>query len=562
MATRTTTQSGNWNSTSTWGGNPVPGIGDRVQIGHHVVVTADTTVGEKLSDATNAIYFTGGPGSLTVNDGVLLSVRGFLYGNDAGALTLGAGSILEFDVPVGWRYSLKHYSATFTINGTQAAPAIVRSKPGGGVADILCWTGFEAPIDANWCDFTDLGSATVEAIYSGYPSATGIFSLRHCRFIRCGQLYQYREVGTAINRVEDCTWTGTLHATKSAQVATTTARSTGTYSFARNILDKRLYSTGMRDYTIEDCFFDDVPELLSGGGSNYNGSLMRRCLVRKPAHSDTNWPIATTQDVYWVEDHTTANPHFLSPNSPRNYLIEGMLFEYSGTDSQGDCITQAPSSGFELIIQYCLVVPNADGAGRAGPISSHGGFPGTTVPLGEATGGLDYAGQIPQYQSNLCVACVGASGAFAVSDVGLAVTNVMTPSGATHNCHGPGIAAGSSGKGYNYATTGTAPGANDLPLGTDPQFVDRTRRLSKWDLSLGGPGTTAGAMARLRADPLLLASSAIPYVRQGFSPTNPLLLNAGHDGVTIGAVAYTAAGGIGPVGGRSKSPLVGSPLVR
>lgn len=83
MATRTSTQSGNWSDTATWGGSAKPGAGDIAVIatGHTVTVDENTTVGDNASgighaidiQATNASVF----GKLVVNSGVTLTLRGF-----------------------------------------------------------------------------------------------------------------------------------------------------------------------------------------------------------------------------------------------------------------------------------------------------------------------------------------------------------------------------------------------------------------------------------------------------------------------------------------------------
>lgn len=87
---------------------------------------------------------------------------------------------------------------------------------------------------------------------------------------------------------------------------------------------------------------------------------------------------------------------------------------------------------------------------------------------------------------------------------------------------------------YNTPQT-IAPGAHDL-ASTDPGFVDKTRSLQTWDLSLGGAGTIASARARIKANPSLTSSSLNPYIRAGFVTTNGALATAAHDGTTIGAV--------------------------
>jgi hypothetical protein len=57
MATRTSTQSGDWSDTATWGGSAAPGDGDIavVATGHTVTVAANATVGSNSSDVGHAV---------------------------------------------------------------------------------------------------------------------------------------------------------------------------------------------------------------------------------------------------------------------------------------------------------------------------------------------------------------------------------------------------------------------------------------------------------------------------------------------------------------------------
>lgn len=97
-------------------------------------------------------------------------------------------------------------------------------------------------------------------------------------------------------------------------------------------------------------------------------------------------------------------------------------------------------------------------------------------------------------------------------------------------------------------------GGNDLTQ--DPQFVDPTRNFRQWDLLVGsGLGTTAAGTDELLKlngydDTLKTQLSAnrtvhsvtsvTTWIADGFKVQNVTLENAGHDGVTIGALAYLA----------------------
>lgn len=105
MATRTSTQSGNFNSTSTWGGNPVPVDGDSfiVSVGHIVTINSDIrpTNGFADSEVDGKLHITG-TGKLRMN-GILYVDNPSNYGvvfsegvNSAGFFRMDPGAILEF----------------------------------------------------------------------------------------------------------------------------------------------------------------------------------------------------------------------------------------------------------------------------------------------------------------------------------------------------------------------------------------------------------------------------------------------------------------------------------
>lgn len=83
-------------------------------------------------------------------------------------------------------------------------------------------------------------------------------------------------------------------------------------------------------------------------------------------------------------------------------------------------------------------------------------------------------------------------------------------------------------------------GGSDLYVNSN--FVDETRNLASWDASLGGPGTAANAITEMLKynsssfNSNYTIANAIAYVQAGFAPKETQLKDAGHDGVTIGAI--------------------------
>lgn len=101
---------------------------------------------------------------------------------------------------------------------------------------------------------------------------------------------------------------------------------------------------------------------------------------------------------------------------------------------------------------------------------------------------------------------------------------------------------------YNVPTTGTVPGAGDLPSNQDPQFVDIRRNMKTWCDEMTGQSrgtcTANDAMAYLANGPDTLESrvnSLFTWVSEGFRPTNSAFRGSAHDGGDIGAVPLIPA---------------------
>lgn len=135
MATRTSTQSGNFNSTTTWGGNPVPVDGDSFVVanGHIVTINDDRRVTNGFADS----YING---KLHVVNGGKFRMNGILYidnnGNHlayfaegnastAGFLRMDPGSICEIKGTLADQHSIRMTAKGYTtmeIIGTNPNP--------------------------------------------------------------------------------------------------------------------------------------------------------------------------------------------------------------------------------------------------------------------------------------------------------------------------------------------------------------------------------------------------------------------------------------------------------
>jgi hypothetical protein len=99
-ATRTSSQTGNWSASSTWGGNPAPVAGDDVIINGGFTVTVDVSNAVCLSIQLGGSVLNAGSGTLSFNSGTQLTVSGALnvgpFNNSTtpGSLTMASGGTL------------------------------------------------------------------------------------------------------------------------------------------------------------------------------------------------------------------------------------------------------------------------------------------------------------------------------------------------------------------------------------------------------------------------------------------------------------------------------------
>ena len=96
-ATVTSSQSGNWSATTTWGGNPAPVAGDNVIIDGGFTVTVDVSNAACASVQLGGTLVGSGDGILAFAGGSRLTVAGLMtvgVGNRKGSITMASGGIL------------------------------------------------------------------------------------------------------------------------------------------------------------------------------------------------------------------------------------------------------------------------------------------------------------------------------------------------------------------------------------------------------------------------------------------------------------------------------------
>lgn len=136
------------------------------------------------------------------------------------------------------------------------------------------------------------------------------------------------------------------------------------------------------------------------------------------------------------------------------------------------------------------------------------------------------------------------------------VKDVITPAACNYNGKW-NMATGTDGAGYNsvrswFTLFTTSVGANDVTVASDP-FVDRTRNTASWAVSVGAASSgdsyntkLAAAYTYMASDPAVRVAACLEWIKGGWKVKAASLNNAGHDGVTIGALPYSSASSTAP----------------
>jgi hypothetical protein len=587
MAARTSSQAGPWNDTATWGGSSVPVSGDTVDIRHVVTIPTGYTAvaGTAPADSTTFdIIINGAFATACLDITGTFSPRSNVKVLGDGLSTVRfiqrAGSVVEFDGVGGQAYNFKWE----TVGGkgiwqsiyASGAYPIFRSKSGGGKVFLTRDTG-HGILDWHFIKFTDVESAANE-FWASTPAQTSTVA-EGCIFDACGDWFcdSGATDGTAaVSRDFDaCTWknsTGTRNI-----FGAFSGGATGTLRVRNCVFDKRpVFSSAQGLATCSGNTF------LAKFGMTASGAAvtMSANLLRQADDADGMGVYGNMDGNYFLSDGDRNNPHYFeaatNDSNVAAMALSNNIFEYTGSAEVGDVIAVAAglSNARNYDIENNITLPSsrdttgAGSFGRAGVRNECGTmlsllgnanvnirkFRHNTVYMshqGALTWGETYVGHtgmVDEFIDNLvwsdANAASGSDFPAKIRSLTLATQDTVAATVAHHN-GGFNLIAGSKLKGYNCDMSGT-PGDNDVEA--DPEFVDDTRNMASWDLSLGGAGTVANALAELAKrndesgyNPDYTIADLITYVRAGFAPTNPDYDAAASDGTTIGAVAYEVA---------------------
>ncbi|WP_447978074.1 hypothetical protein [Candidatus Nitrospira bockiana] len=589
MAAFTTAANGNWNQGATWGnagnvqGVDYPGPGDTATINHAVTVTANQTVGTSPVAGTDVVTVNGTAGSLTIAAGIILKVRGDLALANA-VLTLNAGAGYRFDSTAAGSPGTTNYRIKIGTAHNQNSSKVVANGTVGNICTITYEAGgapgyFDAggfieggKLTLTYTDLTDVYNPSGNRMIQNnldIRTNTGPPELRfiNCIFNGCGSFYVGTFSSTAGNvEFRDSTWLNSRDTFVYRWIQTGTP--TGTRSCTGCVFDKEVQHHEPNGWTFYDCQFWAKWTGSLGGGTI---TQFERILAYQNVDTSSiigNFPNGTAKDYYMLAGAgIPASPHGLSQANNAAVISDGGIFEYLGTDDNGEMLLTGGAGGSFTALNN-LVLPNADASGdkSSGQLFANLGGSGLTVRayhntvhssrLG-TTFGENYAGHLdmcPEWRDNTywarAVQGVHTNGNQMLTyvetgHVGVRTTDVVQ-SGNIHHNNLFNLQTGTCTlNGSNQTVTGhhnfvfsSASLPNSVGgLAVNPQFVDDSRDIAKWDASLGGPGTAANAMAELKKrnnrsgyNPAYSVAGLVNYVKAGFVPRNSKLRTASDAG--------------------------------
>jgi hypothetical protein len=575
--------SGNWNVPTNWTPNGVPGVNDTATANHAMTVNVSTTLGGLTANA-----------AVTLAADVIFTVPGnALVGN--APFTMGAGSELVFDCTAANRRFIMGTASNqtlcnFVVNGLVGNRCTVRK-----IGSNHCW--FEGGgaisnttgIQASYCDFVGITDVTGTLGFVSNDFGAKHRHLLHCTFNGCGTWFGGSTTwsAAALNRdfrVENCETLNLPSGSQGIRMVSTNTPGAGTLTCIGNVFAEppgNGYSVtiGLRGVLIQDTFFDSCPSMT---GTSVNWSTGNT--IRQSSRTQTFQPNTGLGPMYLLADHVdpadrengtnnVGNPHFIQAAVPgAGVTFDGLVFEYPHAllIDGGDGIFGDASGLKASTIQNCLSIPSmTDGVMST---NIHAMKSGDNIKLLHNTcvgkrcqltfNERDLTGQtiVSEMKSNLVAGVTQTGlpnpefGSAAYDLVGpvIAQTDLVATAQIKNNyvfmpvpdnfTDGTGVCPNDA-AGYHLRLSVAPDGTNSVDITTGPQFVDPTRNAAAWAVMKGAAlvGDTKrvkldAVRTLLKANPLLGATDLMPWVKAGFVPTNAALLNAGHDGVTIGMV--------------------------
>jgi hypothetical protein len=423
-------------------------------------------------------------------------------------------------------------------------------------------------IDVQYLNATDCSgpSTLMIDVYVSQPNGV---TLKDCAFLRCGDIRNGTTVPTNTTfDLQRCTFTSSANTTFFGGSGNfSNAIGSGVRQAIDCVFDKQ-FCTGLvlLSWTFTRCVFQQGILYATNNKPSFVDCIILLVLAGGPAPENAA-PLKEadlTRVILHNPDTTLSNSKFFTLNtSTVDCAVDGVILDGASADGTGEIFSVIgnPAALRTFIPKRVLVLPSRTAPTTSRPqdiISIASGSANWVVGLEHCTGHvaseamisysetvLSPVGQIPSLKNNIAIRLGataisnngGAQGSFLVTDwrfpssTGTQVADVVTAAGILGNV-GYLQATGAGGYGLGCTITGS-PG--QAVLNANPTFVDNTRRLATWDGSLGGPGTDAGALARLVADTTQIPV-AYAWIMAGWKPTNAALYAYASDGTTPGVI--------------------------
>jgi len=574
MTSYVSAANGSWATTTNWTPNGVPGDGDDVTI-THAITSGAVTIGAAGATGSVAVALNSG-GSLTMSG--TLTLKGDLVAQDNTAFV---NMDIVFKAPTGSRYRIYYIGSfsgttTWTVNGTSSVRISLSSDnaDGGDNGYVEIESTSDLSYDFDYFDWTNIGDASQNALTSNMGTATGDWLWDYGKIQTCGRLfYTINNVANdlLLNRID---WRepsnntflrlngNTVATTGTRQLNNCTSYKSGTTLTIERWLRDLSYSGNVFASTVLSNL--DRNNIAATG----NFYFLERFMAPE-AHSGFNDAVVT--ECGFISD--CQNPHFISETT--NGTTGSNEFTYNvfdGFDNVSGDFGDIVIAKKNAIISYNIVI---EGAGTLATLLSTASvvktiehntcFGSRPVNVGESQGA---ATQVENVQSNLFVsqvkgvnqdtAFISQNATFVLNNNGFFdmtdATNIDHPV-LVQNSYLGSEAVSSWWASGSYGDTNK--GATDIY--GDPGFVDSTRTAATWDTANGGAGTLVSIISEaLKLNGFDSAGNAAAfdsnysvtnfksYIRAGFAPTNVIYQNAGHDGVTVGALELAALAGSSP----------------
>lgn len=565
MASYTSSQTGNWNTSSTWGGAGVPTDGDDATIAdtHTVTVTENATIG--LDSGTTAQYdlevLDGG--ALIIDDDITLTTKTSVR-TGSGPITLNEGASWITEVGTGDVYQHEFGTGedplgSLYANGTSSNYCTI-SKTGDGTAVIDAYhSGANGDVELSYTNITDMGSASLDC----FNIRRGGFEIDHCIFDGCGLLdIAQGQISTENFDISYCTFkngTGTYDVAirQSVSPATTELR-----RMNGNVFEGELALFNMRDMVFTNNYIGN--DITWGSATYYVDTWESNFKFSDSGTADVPVKAALVKnDFVWA---SVDNAHLMPYWADGDMTVDGCVFEssfdWSSNESDGFICSANPPAARVYTMKNCVVLPSPGDKSSCTLFTSTGQTNTTWIVENNTFYADDrgagyiavhndgHAGQIQSFRNNLGYG-VTPNEAWLLREGGDATPADDLVTVADYN------GAYNLNDAYNqvpsnaYAST---PGTNDVT--TDPSFVDDTRDLVNWGRTILG---LTGTDTQVRSNTIqsfkdmndpdatyyhvdCSVSNLVSWVKDGFAPTNVTdYATSGYGGGYIGAVEPVAA---------------------